>query len=284
MQLTFEHVSHVYQMGSIVQAIAMDDINFTITSGEFVALIGHTGSGKSTLAQHMNGLLKPTSGKILFDGEDIHEKKDKRSVRENIGLVFQYPEHQLFEETVAKDVAFGPKNLKLEKKEIDERVKEAIELVGLNFESVQDKSPFELSGGQMRRVAMAGVLAMRPDMLILDEPTAGLDPMGREEILDMIVSLHKKGVTIVLISHSMDDVARVAERLIVLKNGKIVMDDKTVDVFARGEEMLSLGLDVPEACKLSLALQKEGYKIPMCYQLETLQEKLYQLLKEGKSC
>lgn len=283
MQLTFEHVTHTYQPGSPFQATAIRDVNLQVNEGEFLTLIGHTGSGKSTLAQHMNGLLRPTEGRVLLDGRDIHEKGfDIRQARREIGLVFQYPEHQLFEETVKKDVAFGPKNIGLSDEETAERVREAIERVGLVYEEVAEKSPFELSGGQMRRVAMAGVLAMRPRMLVLDEPTAGLDPGGRDELLSMIKGLHTNGSTVVMISHSMDDVARVATRIVVMENGKIVLEGTPGEVFADAARLVALGLDVPQACQLSLRLAAEGYDFPPCYRLEEAEEALYSLLKGGR--
>ncbi len=281
MQLTFKNVSHTYQPGSPFQATALHDVSFTIKEGEFVALIGHTGSGKSTLAQHMNALLTPTEGEVLLDDRNINGKdENKREIRKKIGLVFQYPEHQLFEETVYKDVAFGPKNLGLKKEEIDERVREALENVGLSFDDVKEKSPFELSGGQMRRVAMAGVLAMRPFMLVLDEPTAGLDPMGRDEILSMVKSLHQKGTTILLVSHSMDDVAQVADRIIVMEKGTVKMDDIPQNIFSRGEELVQMGLDIPETLKLSLALQKCGFDFPFTYKKEDALVALKKILKK----
>lgn len=259
MQITLEHVTHTYQPGSPFQATAIADVNLTLESGEFLALIGHTGSGKSTLAQHFNGLLKPTAGVVRLDGRDIHEKGfDRRELRQRIGLVFQYPEHQLFEETVAKDVAFGPKNLGCTQAQMDERVHEALENVGLPYEEFAEKSPFELSGGQMRRVAMAGVLAMRPEVLVLDEPAAGLDPQSREEMLALIAALHRKGTTIVMVSHAMDDVARYATRAVVMEKGGIVMDGTPREIFRHADRLEEMGLDVPSVCRLGLALKKAG--------------------------
>lgn len=284
MRLTFEHVTHTYQEGSPFQATAIRNVDLTVDSGEFLSLIGHTGSGKSTLAQHMNGLLKPTEGRVLLDGRDIHEKGfDKREVRRRVGLVFQYPENQLFEETVKKDVAFGPKNLGLSEEEMDARVREALARVGLSYAEIAEKSPFELSGGQMRRVAMAGVLAMRPEMLVLDEPTAGLDPMGRDDLLNMIKSLHESGTTVVMISHSMDDVARVATRIVVMENGCLKMQGAPGEIFARADELVALGLDVPQACRLSIRLKQMGYDFPACYKLEDAEKALLKLLKGGKA-
>ncbi len=282
MQLTFDHVTHTYQPDSPFQATAIRDVSLTIRSGEFVALIGHTGSGKSTLAQHMNGLLRPTEGRVLLDGRDIHEKgADRRAVRQRIGLVFQYPEQQLFEETVAKDVAFGPKNLGLSATEIDARVHEALERVRLSYDEMAEKSPFELSGGQMRRVAIAGVLAMRPEMLVLDEPAAGLDPMGRDELLSLIEQLHQNGTTIVMISHSMDDVARAAKRILVMEHGKLAMQGTPDEIFSEADALLQMGLDVPQVCRLSLCLQAEGFAFPTVYRQEDALNALRKLLKGG---
>ena len=263
MQVTLEHVTHTYQPGSPFQSTAIRDVNMEIRPGEFLALIGHTGSGKSTLAQHINGLLKPTSGKVLLDGQDIHEKGfDKKTLRQKVGLVFQYPEHQLFEETVAKDVAFGPKNLGLNEKEIAERVEEALARVGLGQPGVAQKSPFELSGGQMRRAAMAGVLAMRPEILVLDEPAAGLDPQSREDMLQLIAGLHRQGTTVVMISHSMDDVARFATRAVVMEHGAVAMEGAPEEIFRHAERLTQMGLDVPSVCRLSLKLRAMGIECP----------------------
>ena len=263
MQVKMEHVTHTYQPDSPFQATAIRDVSMTIREGEFLALIGHTGSGKSTLAQHINGLLKPTSGRVLLDGKDIHEKGfSKKELRQKVGLVFQYPEHQLFEETVEKDVAFGPKNLGLDGEEISRRVKEALEKVGLDQPGVAEKSPFELSGGQMRRVALAGVLAMRPQILVLDEPAAGLDPQSREDMLQLISGLHRQGTTVVMISHSMDDVARFATRAVVMERGTVVMEGAPEVIFRRADELEKMGLDVPSVCKLFLRLGEMGVDCP----------------------
>ena len=262
MQITLDHVSHTYQPGSPFQATAMEDVCLTIREGEFLALIGHTGSGKSTLAQHINGLLRPTSGRVLLDGRDIHEKGfDKKAVRRQVGLVFQYPEHQLFEETVFKDVAFGPRNLGWSAEEISARVTEALARVGLD-PALSEKSPFELSGGQMRRVALAGVLAMRPKFLVLDEPAAGLDPQSREDMLQMILGLHRQGDTIVMVSHSMDDVARFATRAVVMERGRIAMDAPPDEIFRHADRLEQMGLDVPSVCKLGILLRKAGVPCP----------------------
>ena len=282
MLLQFEQVTHTYQAGSPFQATAVQDVSLTISQGELTALIGHTGSGKSTLAQHMNALLAPTSGRVLLDGKDINQKGvSKKETRQRIGLVFQYAETQLFEETVAKDIAFGPKNLGLSQEETDARVKEALHRVGLP-EEVAEKSPFELSGGQMRRAAIAGVIAMRPEMLVLDEPAAGLDPMGREDMLSLVRSFHEAGTTVVMISHSMDDVARLAQRIIVMDQGQVALDGPAEEVFQDAERLNQMDLDVPQVCKLSLRLREEGFDFPLCYRMEDAEKALAALLKGGK--
>ena len=283
MQITFRNVTHTYQAGSPFQATAIENVDFSISSGEFLALIGHTGSGKSTLAQHINGLLRPTAGQVLIDGQDIHAHGyDKRTLRQQVGLVFQYPEHQLFEETVEKDVGFGPRNLGLTPDEIQERVQEALEKVGIPYQEFKDKSPFELSGGQMRRVAMAGVLAMRPKVLVLDEPAAGLDPMSREDMLQLIKGLHESGTTIVMISHSMDDVARFATRALVMKKGTIAMDGPPAQIFLQARELEEMGLDVPVLCRLNNALKEAGLALPEgIYEEDALFDALMQLWKGG---
>ena len=284
MQLTFDHVTHTYQPGSPFQATAIRDISLTIGSGEFTALIGHTGSGKSTLAQHMNALLSPTEGRVLLDGRDINEKGvSKRDVRQRIGLVFQYAETQLFEETVAKDVAFGPKNLGLSPEETDTRVREALERVGLSYADIAERSPFELSGGQMRRVAIAGVIAMRPEMLVLDEPAAGLDPLGRREIMALVQGFHRAGTTVMMISHSMDDVAETARRIIVMDQGKLTMDGTPEAIFADAERLVELDLDVPQTCRMSLELRRTWPDFPMCVRADEAYEALLTRLKGGKA-
>ena len=284
MQLTFDHVTHTYQPGSPFQATAIRDISLTIGSGEFTALIGHTGSGKSTLAQHMNALLSPTEGRVLLDGRDINEKGvSKRDVRQRIGLVFQYAETQLFEETVAKDVAFGPKNLGLSPEETDTRVREALERVGLSYADIAERSPFELSGGQMRRVAIAGVIAMRPEMLVLDEPAAGLDPLGRQEIMALVQGFHRAGTTVVLISHRMDYVAETARRIIVMDQGKLTMDGTPEAIFADAERLVELDLDVPQTCRMSLELRRTWPDFPMCVRADEAYEALLTRLKGGKA-
>lgn len=284
MQVKLEHVSHTYQPGSPFQSTAIKDVSMTIREGEFLALIGHTGSGKSTLAQHINGLLKPTEGRVLLDGQDIHEKGfNKKAVHQKVGLVFQYPEHQLFEETVAKDVAFGPKNLGLNEAEIQERVREALGKVGLNPEEMQGRSPFELSGGQMRRVAMAGVLAMRPEILVLDEPAAGLDPQSREDMLQLISQLHQQGTTVVMISHAMDDVARFATRAVVMAEGAVAMEGTPEEIFTHAEALEKMGLDVPSVCKLGMRLREMGIPCPQdMFREEQAFEALMNLWKGGR--
>ncbi|MBP2024685.1 energy-coupling factor transporter ATPase [Peptoniphilus stercorisuis] len=258
-----KNLSHIYGEGSVFEKKALDNVNLSIKEGEFLALIGHTGSGKSTLIQHLNGLLKATSGNIFIDNVDITQKGVMlRDIRKKVGLVFQYPEYQLFEETIERDVAFGPINQGLTGEELNSRVKDAIESVGLNYEELKDKSPFELSGGQKRRVAIAGVLAMDPKILILDEPTAGLDPAGRDEILGEIKNIYeKKNITIILVSHSMEDVAKLADRIVVMNSGKIFMDNTPREIFKREEELISVGLGVPQITSFMRALKKKGVDI-----------------------
>ncbi len=264
MPIVVEKLTHTYMPGSPFQATAIHDVSLTIEDGSFIGLIGHTGSGKSTLIQHLNGLLRPTSGRVLVDGKDLFAKDtDKREVRRKVGLVFQYPENQLFEETVAADIAFGPKNLGLSQAEIDERVRDACRQVQIDYETFRERSVFELSGGQMRRVAIAGVLAMQPGTLILDEPCAGLDPRGRDEILGLIRGLHEeRGTTVVMVSHSMDDVAALVGRVVVMNKGTIVMDGTPREIFMRGEELRAMGLDVPEAAQLAARLREKGFDVP----------------------
>ncbi len=282
MPITLEKVSHTYQAGSPFQSTALHEIDLTIEDGELLALIGHTGSGKSTLAQHLNGLLQPTSGRVLVDGQDINQKDhNKRALRFQVGLVFQYPEYQLFEETVAKDIGFGPRNMGLSQQEIDDRVHEAMNMLGLPYDEIAEKSPFELSGGQMRRVALAGVLAMRPRVLVLDEPTAGLDPRARDFLLNDVARLHADGTTVVMISHSMDDVARLATRIAVLEKGALDMVGSPREVFSQVERLNAMGLDVPQASKLRWMLEKEGLVLPECYLLDDLADALQAALKGG---
>ena len=284
MPIVIEHLNYVYMSGGPYETKALDDVNLTIADGEFVGLIGHTGSGKSTLVQHLNGLLLPTSGKIFVDGLDVADKgTDRRAIRRRVGLVFQYPENQLFEETVEKDIAFGPKNLGLDENEIARRVKDAMRKVALDYDTLHERSVFELSGGQMRRVAIAGVLAMEPQVLVLDEPCAGLDPRGREEILGLIRGLHREsGTTIVMVSHSMDDVASLAERVIVMNHGKVAMDGAPREVFSRGEELRAMGLDVPQAVLLADKLRARGFDVPAgVYRVEEIKSVVEGIIGKG---
>ncbi len=269
--LEVKNLSHIYSAGTPFEHTALDNVSFAVARGEFIGIIGHTGSGKSTLMQHLNGLLKPTSGSILLDGKDIWaDKKTTRQTRFRVGLVFQYPEYQLFEETVYADIAFGPKNMGLKKEEIDRRVRESAALVGLTEEQLQ-VSPFDLSGGQKRRVAIAGVIAMEPELLILDEPTAGLDPAGREDILENIETYRKtKNATIMMVSHSMSDVARLTDRLIVMNHAKIAIDGSPTEVFTyqHTQELMDMGLDIPELTKVFLELRKKGLNVPVVYTMD----------------
>ena len=262
MSIKVEHLNYIYGEGTAFSQYALKDVNFTIEDGEFVGLIGHTGSGKSTLIQHLNGLLRASSGAVYYNGENIYsDGYDMKKLRSKVGLVFQYPEYQLFEVDVFSDVCFGPKNLGLDKEEIEARAKEALTLVGLD-ESFYEQSPFELSGGQKQRVAIAGVLAMKPEVLILDEPTAGLDPRGRDEILDKISQLHKeKGMTIILVSHSMEDMARYAGRLIVMNHGEKIFDDVPKEVFKHYKELEKMGLAAPQITYVVHELREHGVEI-----------------------
>ncbi len=267
--LEVKNLTHIYSAGTPFEHTALDNVCFSVERGEFIGVIGHTGSGKSTLMQHLNGLLKPTSGQILLDGKDIwSDKATTRRARFRVGLVFQYPEYQLFEETVYNDIAFGPKNMGLSKEEIDRRVLEAANFVGLTREQLL-VSPFDLSGGQKRRVAIAGVIAMEPEILILDEPTAGLDPAGREDILANIGRYRRaKNATIMMVSHSMNDVARLTERLIVMNDSRLAMDDTPGKVFTRAQELLDMGLDIPEITRLFLRMQQMGMPVEPVYTME----------------
>ena len=280
--LEVRNLTHTYSAGTPFEHKAIDNMNFSVERGEFIGIIGHTGSGKSTLMQHLNGLLKPTSGQVLLDGEDIHkDKKFTRQARFRVGLVFQYPEYQLFEETVYKDIAFGPKNMGLKEEEIDRRVREAAKLVGLT-EKQLEVSPFDLSGGQKRRVAIAGVIAMEPEVLILDEPTAGLDPASRAGILENIETYRKtKNATIMMVSHSMNDVARLTDRLLVLCGSKIAMDGPPTEVFTRADELLEMGLDIPDITRVFLRLKQMGLKVEPVYTMEQAVATIKKL-KEGK--
>ena len=280
--LQVQNLQHIYSAGTPFEHAALRDVSFSVERGEFIGIIGHTGSGKSTLMQHLNGLLKPTSGKVLLDGQDIWaDKKLTRQCRFRVGLVFQYPEYQLFEETVYKDIAFGPKNMGLSQQEIDRRVREAAGFVGLTEEQLE-VSPFDLSGGQKRRVAIAGVIAMEPEVLILDEPTAGLDPSGREEILENIEAYRKaKNATIMMVSHSMNDVAKMTDRLLVMCNAELAMDGTPDEVFCHAQELLDMGLDIPVLTRVFMELQKRGLDVKSVYTIEQAVDALRRL-KEGR--
>ena len=275
------HLTHTYSVGTPFQRDAIHDVSFTVEKGEFLGIIGHTGSGKSTLIQHLNGLLAPTSGEILLSGRNIWaEPKKIRSVRFRVGLVFQYPEYQLFEETVYKDIAFGPTNMGLSKEEIDRRVREAAGFVGITEQQLQ-VSPFDLSGGQKRRVAIAGVIAMEPEVLILDEPTAGLDPVGREEILGNIQAYRKaKNATVLMVSHSMEDVARLTDRLLVMNGSRLAMDSTPAQVFERAEELTEMGLSIPQVTQVFLKLRELGVDVPKVYTLDAAVEALLKVKEE----
>lgn len=277
MLLIADHISYIYSPGTAYEKKALDDVSLTINKGEFIGIIGHTGSGKSTLIQHFNGLEKASSGTIYFDGQDIYDRDfNMKSLRSRVGLVFQYPEHQLFETTVLEDVKFGPKNLGLSKVEVDLRAFEAIKQVGLS-EKCYDDSPFELSGGQKRRVAIAGVLAMKPEILILDEPTAGLDPRGRDEILDQIAKLHKEGLTVILVSHSMEDVAKYADRIIAMNSGKVAFDGTPKEVFRHYKELERMGLSAPQITYVMQAMKELGLDVDT--DVSTVEEAKEEILK-----
>ena len=278
MSIILDHVSHIYEEGMAMEHAALKDINLVIPDGQFIGLIGHTGSGKSTLVQHLNGLLAPTSGSVYFNGADIHEKDfDKKKLRSKVGLVFQYPEHQLFEIDVFSDVCFGPKNLGLDKKEVELRAYAALKQVGIEDEYFY-QSPFDLSGGQKRRVAIAVVLAMKPEVLILDEPTAGLDPKGRDEILDQIAKLRKEtGITVILVSHSMEDVAKYVDRIIVMNRGQIMFDDAPKAVFGHYKELEAVGLAAPQVTYIMQALKEKGLDVDT--DITTIEEARIAILK-----
>lgn len=263
MSIRVEHLKHIYDKGMPTESLALDDVSFEIADGQMFGIIGHTGSGKSTLLQHLNGLLKPESGHIVIGDVDITEPDIAMTeIRKRIGLVFQYPEYQLFEETVAKDVAFGPRNLGLAEEEIQERVREAIELVGLDYETFKERSPFELSGGQKRRVAIAGVIAMRPEALILDEPTAGLDPKAHKDVLKMVEEVHRRtGNITILVSHNMADIARLCDRVLVIDSGRVVTVGTPKEVFSHRRELAEVGLDLPPVTQLTEALRQRGFQI-----------------------
>lgn len=284
--IELEKVSHVYSEGTPFELAGIRDVNLKIEQGEFLGIIGHTGSGKSTMIQHLNGLIKPTAGKVYFKGEDINASKETaRDVRFKVGLVFQYPEYQLFEETVYKDIAFGPKNMKLSDAEVNDRVREAARFVKLP-ESVMNKSPFELSGGQKRRAAIAGVIAMQPEVLILDEPTAGLDPRGCDEIIDNIKEYReKRGATVIMVSHSMEEIARTVGRMVVMYHGHIAMDGTPRDVFAKKKEIESMGLSVPQVTEIAERLKAMGLPIDdSVYTIDQLMLELTALRGGGIRC
>lgn len=286
MSIKIENLTHIYMPGSPFEKIALDNVNLTIDDGEFAALIGHTGSGKSTLIQHINGLLKPTNGKIIIDDVDITSEKVKLSdIRKKVGLVFQYPEYQLFEETIEKDIAFGPKNLGLSDEEISNRVKKAMNIVGLDYDIYKDKSPFDLSGGQKRRVAIAGVVAMEPRVLILDEPTAGLDPKGRDEILDRVRELREEySMTIILVSHSMEDVAKVATKVFVMDKGKCILNDMPSNVFKEIDILEKVGLAVPQVTYLVRELRKSNFNISEdIFTIDKAKQEIINVLRGAKN-
>ena len=282
MSIEVRGLTHTYSEGLPHESRALDDVSFKALDGELVGVIGHTGSGKSTLVQHLNGLLKPGSGSIIIDGVDItDEKVVMRDIRRRIGLVFQYPEYQLFEETVAKDVAFGPSNLGLEQEEIDARVREAIEMVGLDYDAVKNVSPFDLSGGQKRRVAIAGVVAMKPQVLILDEPTAGLNPKAHADILDMVMKIHESENNIIfLVSHNMDDIARMADKVLVMDHGRSAMFGSPAEVFSCGEELKKMGLALPASMEIVSKLRENGMRINGdCLDMDEAADKIAEVLR-----
>ena len=285
MSIKINNLTYVYMPKTPFEKKALDNVSLEIEDGEFLAVIGHTGSGKSTLIQHLNGLLKPASGKIYVDGTDITDKDTKLvDIRKKVGLVFQYPEYQLFEETIAKDIAYGPSNLELNEDEILRRVKKSMEMVGLNYEEYKDISPFELSGGQKRRVAIAGVIAMEPKVLILDEPTAGLDPAGRDDILEQIKLLHEKyNMTIILVSHSMEDVGKLAEKIIVMNDGHIELQGKPKEVFKEIDTLEKIGLAVPQVTYLMRELKKKGFNVSEdIFTVEKAKSELLNILLKNK--
>lgn len=281
MSIEVKGLTHIYNEGLPHESVALEGVTFSAQDGQLVGIIGHTGSGKSTLVQHLNGLLKPKSGSIVVGGTDItSDGVVMRDIRKKIGLVFQYPEYQLFEETVAKDVAFGPANLDLSEAEIDECVKEAIEMVGLDYEKVKNVSPFELSGGQKRRAAIAGVIAMKPEVLILDEPTAGLNPKAHADILNMVETIHRKSKNIIfLVSHNMNDIARMSDKVLVMNHGRLVMDGTPAEVFSREEELKSMGLALPDSMEIMMRLKKAGMDINTdCLTMDEAAEEIAKVL------
>ena len=288
MSVIVKNLTHIYDEGMPFASKALDDISFEIKDNDFVGLIGHTGSGKSTLIQHLNGLLKPSSGQIIVNGFNITDKDlNLTEIRKRVGIVFQYPEYQLFEETVEKDIAFGPGNLGLDEAEISKRVKNSMEAVGLDYETYKDKSPFDLSGGQKRRVAIAGVIAMNPEVLILDEPTAGLDPGGRDEIFNLIKKLHRdNNITIILSSHSMDDMAKLAQTIIVMNHGKIEFMGTPREVFtSHADKLREIGLDVPQVLELAPKLRQKGFDIrPDILTVEEVKDEILKVMRGRKKC
>lgn len=280
MSIKAENIIYVYSEGTPFKTVALDDVSIEIEKGEFIGIIGHTGSGKSTLIQLLNGLEMPSSGKVLVDEKLVgSDKAELRKIRQSVGLVFQYPEYQLFEETVEKDVAFGPLNLGLSAAEVNVRVKDALQAVGFNYNEIKEKSPFDLSGGQKRRVAIAGVLAMKPDYLILDEPTAGLDPAGRNEIFEQIKRLHKSNnQTVILVSHSMEDIAKLVEKVIVLYKGKVHMQGSPKEIYRNAEELVRIGLGVPQIVEVVMELRKNGFNIKD--DIITVEEAKNEIIKE----
>ena len=288
MSVIVKNLTHIYDEGMPFASKALDDISFEIKDNDFVGLIGHTGSGKSTLIQHLNGLLKPSSGQIIVNGFNITDKDlNLTEIRKRVGIVFQYPEYQLFEETVEKDIAFGPGNLGLDEAEISKRVKNSMEAVGLDYETYKDKSPFDLSGGQKRRVAIAGVIAMNPEVLILDEPTAGLDPGGRDEIFNLIKKLHRdNNITIILSSHSMDDMAKLAQTIIVMNHGKIEFMGTPREFFtSHADKLREIGLDVPQVLELATKLRQKGFDIrPDILTVEEVKDEILKVMRGRKKC
>ncbi|MFQ8846792.1 MAG: energy-coupling factor transporter ATPase [Clostridia bacterium] len=282
MSIEVKGLTHIYSEGLPDESLALEDISFRAEDGQLVGLIGHTGSGKSTLVQHLNGLLKPKKGHIIVGDVDITaENVVMRDIRRKIGLVFQYPEYQLFEETVAKDVAFGPSNLGLTAEEVDERVREAIELVGLDYDKVKNLSPFDLSGGQKRRAAIAGVIAMKPEVLILDEPTAGLNPKAHADILSMVEKIHESEKNIIfLVSHNMDDIARMSDKVLVMDHGKLMMDGTPEEVFSRGDELKKMGLALPASMEIAAQLRENGFAVGgTCLTMEETADGITEVLK-----
>ena len=271
MSIVIEHVNQLYMPGTDMACAALSDITLTINEGEFLGVIGHTGSGKSTLVQHIGGIMQPSSGRIIVDGFNLADKKQRQEGRRRVGLVFQYPEYQLFEETVKKDIAYGPKNMKLDPEEIEARVKDAMRLVGLPYDAFAEKSPFELSGGEKRRAALAGVIAMRPKYLVLDEPMAGLDPSGRKAILNTVDSLREEtGCAVIMVSHSMDDVACRSDRVAVLSEGKLLKVGTPREIFGESDTLSDIGLDLPEVSKLARKLRERGMQVPPVYEMEEM--------------